>query len=251
MVPGFFMSFSWQLTAGNFEQMSKGKAIRLWLRVEQDYEEGVRLYGKYGADDFLKGMFASGETAYNCKLLRKELEALLGSEPVPMAAENDAVTPSSLKKPLQDYPKAVQQLIAQAGNLFKQARKLHTELRINKRMLAGMDEAFWPYLTAEERRRNALNILKLFAENRRCWEEVNYYETHGRLHSPAQAATASLPDNSRDLKLEIFRLRPLVSKWKKRLADASEPVRRNHCERKLKAYEQQLTEAELKLHGTV
>ena len=244
------MSFLRQLPGSNFDRMTKGKEIRQWLNSEQDYERGVSLYEKYGADDFLKRMYAKGETAFNRRSLLEELEGICGHVKEVVLIEDVPVF-STLKRPLADYPKAVRELILKAGNLYKQAKKLHTELRLNKRMLAGVEEDFWPYLLIEERKATALNILKLFEENRRCWLEVRYFEEHGKMLSPGKMPAFDLPEGNADLKLEVFRLRPLVSKWRKRLGNAADPLRKAHCESKLKEYEKVLAEAERRLNGAV
>lgn len=249
-LPGFFVSFLRQLPGLNFEWMSKVKEIRQWLHADGDYEAGVLLYCEYGADEFLKRMYAVGETAFNARSLREELEGICGQVNETVVVEDVPVF-STLKRPLAEYPRGVRELILKAGNLYKQAKKLHTELRLNKRMLAGVEELMWPYLSMEERKANALNILKLFEENRRCWMEVQFFEEHGKVLSPGKQPAFDLPEGNADLKLEVFRLRPLVSKWRKRLGNATDPLRKSHCVAKLKEYEKVLAEAERRLNGAV
>jgi hypothetical protein len=251
------VSFIWQLPHFNFEMMSNAE-IKAWLHNDEDYMLGAKLYEKYGDDAFLSSMFAIGETRYNRERLTESLKLIASSvkkgtknkvNPEPETESEPIYT--TLKFPLHQYPKPIRQQIDQADKLHKQAKRMFRELQLNKRIIAGYEEDKWPYLSTDERKQNALRILDLFEENRRCWNEVNFYEEHGKILSPGKAPKFNLPEGEAALQVEIFRLRPLVSKWKKRLKDTKDEIRKTECAEKLKLYQDNLTEAERRLNEPV
>ena len=47
--------------------------IESWLNRDDDYSIGTSFYLRFGDNDFLKNLFAKGESVYNRERLRKEL----------------------------------------------------------------------------------------------------------------------------------------------------------------------------------
>lgn len=91
--------------------------ITTWLETEL-YYEGVLLYDKYGANEYLKKFFNAGTESHRRVLLTQELTALL------------EVTMSNLKVKEESRPDVVQTLMREAGSLMDERTALKERARL-------------------------------------------------------------------------------------------------------------------------
>jgi hypothetical protein len=155
---------------------------------------------------------------------------------------------ASTGKQIGSYPDAVKDQIRQANAIYRQAGKMHRELRFSKRIINGQPETQWPYLTKEERKNNALGILELMEKNRELWSRVDYFESTGRimLGGPEKI---KFPEDAYQLAIYRNNIRSNISKWKKNLTSAEDDQRKSYCKKKIEQYLNDLKEAEQKLEG--
>ena len=225
--------------------------IKAWLNSNKDYASGVKLYLKYGANIFLKNVLQQRESEHNreklseelCKIIEKKVEIPITEEP---KVESELTLPS-LSKPFNHYPEAIKELIKTAVNSWNSLSKLHRELRLNKRILAGIPEVRWDYLTKEERCSNALSILKLAEENRQAWQLINLYEQSGCL---PEGNINTLPETAAELILLRNNTRSNVTKWRNKLTSAADEHRKSECKQILSQYEVLLSQVLEKIEIT-
>ncbi len=71
--------------------------IRNWIKGDQDYGEGVKLFFQYGKDAVLKSLFTLPETSFTRGKLVKALEAIVPAEKKPV---EEPVDPRITPKPV-------------------------------------------------------------------------------------------------------------------------------------------------------
>lgn len=67
--------------------------IQSWLDSDQDYDEGVNIYRKYGKDSSLHTIFEMTETSYTRRKLSEALTDLLPKKKEPTKTEKQETTP--------------------------------------------------------------------------------------------------------------------------------------------------------------
>lgn len=178
--------------------------IQAWFK-NSDYYEGVALYDKYGQNSFLKKLFASGPSDYNNKKLREELDSLNSNNSDTSSENSNQIPIVSAKK--SDYsensdripsPKAHQyylDLLKKRDQLLKQLERCMSLLDISKSSNILFE--------------TAKQILSLHNQKVRVWEQIDYYDDHGRFSEPI-----ALKQVKTD---ELQRLYVQISKAEKRL----------------------------------
>lgn len=164
--------------------------VEVWLQDKAgDYATGVVLYSVFGSSDFLKGMFATGDDAYNRERLKKELQAVLKTfKPVTIAAQSVPkpslnVTKSKITVPKRDdferhtlqnepvdvsqLPKELQDRFALKGKAFKRSSTLFAQLGFLK--------------TDKERYDAAQAIDEDWQLISKVWDEYHYWKKFGVL----------------------------------------------------------------------
>lgn len=173
--------------------------INSWLSdPSRSYDTGVQLYRKYGNNELLKRVFARGADRYNHKKLVAELRAICEAEPdtvvISSAVAADAV---------------LVELDRQWREIYRNSAYLHSQLL---------------HMTKKDRSRTALQILDDMQTVEKCWDQIDYFNMHGRLKSdtPAPAQIREMP--LRKLIDRRYSLRSSISKHAGRMKRLTDPV---------------------------
>src|SRR5690606_9534500 len=183
------------------------ESVKKWL-VKRDYDEGVALYLKHGASDFLKKLFQSQRNDFTEKKLCEELRKLA---PVsnPKRSESDIEPAVTTVKPAPEEPNPKQ-------NQFV-ITKLQHEL---KQIYRSIDNNRYQLLRATSnrtRKEYAFQILFLHRKKMAIYEQLDYYHENGVL--PTAPKERPCKTN------EIQRLYVQIWKAKKRLEKTPEKIR--------------------------
>lgn len=164
-------------------------SIKEWLsNPNRSYSVGVALFGHYGTNAFLKKLFSKGEDDYNFSRLIKELQIIVDTNENPLPppvqepigeiesdaapADNEPPVPEEYTKyqgvagkvDISRYPEELQKMIAEKGELYRQATHLHSRLM--------------HLPTDKERAKDADLIVQKYRRIMEIWAEVDYYEEY-------------------------------------------------------------------------
>jgi hypothetical protein len=141
--------------------------IESWLSRDDDYQEGLSLYLRFGNNDFLKNLFAKGETVFNRSKLRKELTQI-GEE----IAEDNQEKKTDRSFTDQEYAR----LPDEGKALQKQWKIWYSEMNALRHQLPNP-------MTETARHEMALRILKLDDNVREAWRKLDFWRSYGELPS--------------------------------------------------------------------
>ena len=190
--------------------------INAWLKSEQDFNEGVCLYQKYGANTFfIKILLSDGPTQYNIDKLGAELESLAPALPaiIDIPKKKINTNPTENKQAGQTHTPplslADQQPASDNGleRYLGLKELLKTTYRQIERNMAELDlntKESLLHLTAK-------NILSLHQKTRDIYKLLDHYDEHGKFPVVKNIEVVRTPAE------EIQLLRQSTSKAKTRL----------------------------------
>jgi len=153
--------------------------ITKYLQGSEEYTDGVKLYEKFGTDNFLKRLFAKGFGKYNRDRLRSELEKLnqvLQDPPAPAARftiENSSA--------YDTLPLEIKELNSKKDSAFKEMRDLHSRLLL---------------MSPRDRSIATFRILDLEKQVKHMWQKLDHYAEHKKIapEDPLPVIPSSLAD---------------------------------------------------------
>lgn len=139
--------------------------IEHWLQGSRDYGIGVKLFEHFGQSNFLKQMFAKGETDFNQERLQDELRQL--SEAVPDAQQAQVMFKIASSSEYDALPEQIKKLEQEKTEKFKRMAYLHSQLLNQK--------------TDKQRYELAKEILELDRFLQDAWAKLDHYAEHGTM----------------------------------------------------------------------
>ena len=139
--------------------------IESWLNRDDDYSIGTSFYLRFGDNDFLKNLFAKGESVYNRERLRKELFLItekFQSTEEPVTAKN-VITDDEFSR-----------LPNEGKELQKQWKAWYSEMNALRHQLPNP-------MTESIRHKMAIKILELDQKVRDAWRQLDYWRSYGEL----------------------------------------------------------------------
>lgn len=182
--------------------IKKGKAMQenliAWIEGNQDYDQGLSLYQRYGSSAMLKKVLAQGNTSFNRAKLLAEIQKLYAAQPVQR--------PEPAIVPLQDRP--ADELEAELTQERKQAHQQAAYLK-----------AQLPLIQSQQKRKAiAFQILALHDRNNEIWAMLEYKAKHGFFPNQLKAelevqAGLEVPSLA-ELKRQLLVINPKISRIK-------------------------------------
>lgn len=140
--------------------------VEQWLAGKRDYQQGVRLYEKYGSNLVFLKVFKTVKNDYTIGKLADLLSELKGAPPVEQDDEPEQpVTSTQIQIKVIEDPEVIKITRDRAMNLYKECSHLHAQLPL--------------LLTDAERLIAATKILDNMDEVERCWDFVDEYDETG------------------------------------------------------------------------
>src|SRR5690606_12204023 len=177
------------------------ESVKKWL-VKRGYDEGVALYLKHGASDFLKKLLQSQRNDFTEKKLYEELRKLV---PVsnPKRSESDPEPAVTTVEPAPEKPKPKQ-------NQFV-ITKLQHEL---KQIYRSIDNNRFQLLRATNnrtRKEYSFQIIFLHRKKMAVYEQLDYYHEHGTL-PPSPQEQPCKTDKIQRLYVQIWKAKKRLEK---------------------------------------
>lgn len=139
--------------------------IESWLNRDDDYNAGISFYLRFGDSDFLKNLFAKGESVYNRERLRKELFLI-----VERLQKNQE--PETAKNVITDD---------EYSRLSKEGKELQQQWKVWYSEMNALRHQLPNPMTARTRHEMAIKILELDGQVRNAWRQLDYWRTYGEL----------------------------------------------------------------------
>ncbi len=163
-----------------------------------DYQKALLLYEKYGKSKVMLAMFRACETAFNTAKLKEFLQELEKQQDLSDTFQKDlSATEKVADKLVEMTEKVADKLAAQlvedkfsyelkkyAASPNELLRKLAAALQTNYREKDRLFAQLRLFATDEERKVAALRILELATAIKKQWEDLQFFEVHGKLPTP-------------------------------------------------------------------
>ncbi|HMT28020.1 MAG TPA: hypothetical protein PKD91_01950 [Bacteroidia bacterium] len=206
--------------------------IESWLNRDDDYNEGLSLYLRFGTNEFLKNLFAGGETTYNRNRLRKELLQLsdIASDANNIAPEANKLTQNINSITDEEYSR-----LPTAGIVLqKQWKEWYKEMNALRHQLPNP-------MTEQVRHEMALKIIDLDHKVREAWDKLDYWRKYGELPAEVNILDHLKSMREVDLVKRKNNLATYISKFSKDDSKAD----------KLSAWKQEVLQIEQILNGSL
>ena len=187
--------------------------INQWLK-SLDYQKGIALYQKLGANPTFLAWFTKGYNTAKAAKLQSEIKKFLVEETKTIISPEQVI--ETLKaglrtakgifaENLSDDP-AVMAIVARKNELFRLIPKIKAKLNI-----MVWEETKY---TNQERGEIAKQLSELRRENNEVWTAINYFRKEGKLPQPEIKAPKELPTDITDLIKKRNTLRSNLTKIK-------------------------------------
>lgn len=219
--------------------MDMNKELYIWLNGRMDFQKGIILYSQLNPNKHLLNRFLNkGDDLYNIDKLHFELENRLPSSYEPDEIVIDELEPEviqdhenipvrTFKERIEVYPDSLQQIIFKRNKAYRQRDFLHAELY---------------HLTSEKERFNhAEKILELSDIIFQCWHDIDHFHETGE--KPIIIKESNF-DSGVSKQKRINAVRTYISKYKKKVKEATSIKDREKYQNKLEQYEREIKEIE-------
>lgn len=188
------------------------KDVQEWFE-NKDYDEGLKLYDKYGDSSFLKELFRSGETDFTRNKLTDEL--------INIAAEvkgKREIVNSPVPEP-EPKPEPVKPDHKSSFAYLKLCKRRDDLNRQISRNMVLLDES----RSKNRRFEAAKQIIGLDRKKREVWAEIDYFTEHGHL-MPVAVKKEPKTDEIQRLYVQIWKAEKRLGKEELRNREKTEKL---------------------------